>query len=116
MNRVRELREEKKLKQVELALQLNISQATLSNWERGIHDPDNESLLALSQIFECSLDYLLGKSASRLSYEESVSMDNVYFRIAADAKRSGIKPEDLKMAVDFLKRAKQRGEQTDTIR
>jgi len=47
MNRVKELRKEKGIRQTELAKQLDISQATLSNWERGVHDPGHEELLLL---------------------------------------------------------------------
>jgi transcriptional regulator with XRE-family HTH domain len=50
------------MKQSELAKNLDISQGTLSNWERNIHDPDTESLITLSEIFDVTTDYLLGKS------------------------------------------------------
>jgi len=50
------------MKQIDLADQLGITQATLSNWERGIHDPDNDTLLTLSKLFGVSTDYLLGVS------------------------------------------------------
>jgi len=62
MNRVKELREREGIRQLDLAKKLNISQGTLSNWERGIHDPDNNSLIQLSEIFNASTDYLLGKT------------------------------------------------------
>ena len=44
MNRIRELRESFKIRQIDLAKKLNISQGTLSNWERGVHDPSSEDL------------------------------------------------------------------------
>jgi len=40
MNKIKELREEKGLLQAKLAEMMGISQATLSNWERGVHNPD----------------------------------------------------------------------------
>ena len=106
MNRLKKLREEKGLKQSELAQMLNISQATLSNWEREVHDPDNENLRKLAQIFGCSTDFLLGYSSSF----ESERIDRAYFRIAQDAKNSGISPQDFQLALDFLKKAKERDE------
>jgi transcriptional regulator with XRE-family HTH domain len=51
------------MKQSELAVFLNVTQGTLSNWERGVHDPDNDMLLLLSKKFNVSIDYLLGKSS-----------------------------------------------------
>ncbi|MCL2362378.1 MAG: helix-turn-helix domain-containing protein [Defluviitaleaceae bacterium] len=60
MNRIKELREENNLKQLELAEMLNVSQGTLSNWERSVHDPDRESLIKMSTIFSRGIDYILG--------------------------------------------------------
>lgn len=61
MNRIRELRNGRKIKQSELADMLAITQATLSNWERGIHDPDSDSLLAMAEYFSASTDFILGR-------------------------------------------------------
>ncbi|MCL2235581.1 MAG: helix-turn-helix domain-containing protein [Defluviitaleaceae bacterium] len=107
MNRIKELREEKGMKQAELAQQLKVSQATLSNWERGIHDPTNETLAGLAKMFDCSVDYLLGVSTVKYPVDEDgMAVDQVYYRIAQDAKMSGIDPQDFQMALDFIKRAK----------
>lgn len=61
-NRIKQLRELNGMSQKELSTFLNISQGSLSNWERGIHDPDNEALIILSQKFNVTTDYLLGKT------------------------------------------------------
>ena len=105
MNKLKKLREDKGLKQAELAAMLGVSQATLSNWERGVHDPDNEQLIELSRVFSVSTDYLLGHDAFIADEAEA---DQVYFRIAKDAKNSGISAYDLQMAINFLKMAKER--------
>ena len=62
MNRIAELRDAAGMKQVDLALKLKVSQGTLSNWEREVHDPDTESLIKLSEIFNVSTDYIIGAS------------------------------------------------------
>jgi len=110
MNRVRELREEKGLKQMDLAFALNVSQATLSNWERGIHDPDNESLSNLAKIFECTIDYLLCSSDIRypIRLGEEAALEKVFYRIMYEATNKGLEPHDLEMALDFIQRAKER--------
>ena len=109
MNRVKELRLEKGMRQIELAQTLDVSQATLSNWERGVHNPDNESLTELSKIFGCSIDYLLMNSPVRYPLdEEGFEVDRVYYRIVQEARNAGLDPEDLELAIDFLKRAKAR--------
>jgi repressor LexA len=52
------------MQQRDLAKQLNVSQATLSNWERNKHEPDKKSLMQLSQIFNVTIDYLLGNATT----------------------------------------------------
>ena len=106
MNRLKQLREQKGMKQSELAAMFGVSQATLSNWERGVHDPDNNDLIKLAEILGCSTDYLLGYTPN----QNDTGVDQVYFRIAQDAKNSGISAHDLQLALDFLKKAKERDE------
>ncbi len=60
--RIRELRAEKKLSQAELGEILSVSQDTISLWENCKSLPTVEIILKLSEIFEVSCDYLLGKS------------------------------------------------------
>ena len=60
MNRIKELRELMNIKQADFAKQLNVSQGTLSNWERDVHDPDIESLKKMVEILNTTTDYILG--------------------------------------------------------
>ena len=62
MNRIKELRKRAGLLQQELAKKLNISDSTLSGWENGKFEPDQKNLFALAEIFEVSIDYLLGRT------------------------------------------------------
>ena len=64
-NRLYELRKQKGLSQEELANKLNVSRQTVSKWEIGDSTPDMEKLIALSDLFEISLDELvMGKVPS----------------------------------------------------
>lgn len=60
--RLKELRNEKKLSQKELAELLNVSGNTVHAWERDKQEPSMGTLLKISEIFEVTLDYLYGKS------------------------------------------------------
>ena len=62
MNRIIELRIEKGILQSDLAKRLKMGQATVSNWETGRHEPDQNALLEMSKIFDASIDYILGNS------------------------------------------------------
>ena len=64
MLQLRSLRKQYKISQVELASRLGVTQATLSGWETEKYEIDNKSLRLLSEIFNVSIDYILGNDAS----------------------------------------------------
>ena len=61
MNRIKEFRQQAGMKQQELADVLSVKQTTVSGWEVGRREPDFESLKRMSDIFNCSIDELLGQ-------------------------------------------------------
>lgn len=65
MNRIKELRQDRKLLQSDLAELLNTKPQTVSRYERGDRGLDIETILALCDIFNCTADYLLGRSEIR---------------------------------------------------
>ena len=60
MNRIRELRKHKNMTQKELAKHLQIADSTLSYWEMGTYEPDNDALMKLSRFFQVPIDFILG--------------------------------------------------------
>ena len=60
MNRIRELRKREKMTQKELADRMQIADSTLSYWEMGKYEPDNEALIKLSRFFHVPIDYIIG--------------------------------------------------------
>ncbi|HJA48087.1 MAG TPA: helix-turn-helix domain-containing protein [Candidatus Agathobaculum intestinipullorum] len=62
MNRIKKLRSEAGLLQADLAKKLKIRQNTVSNWETGRHEPDQDALREMSKIFGVSIDYILGNT------------------------------------------------------
>ena len=67
--RIINLREEKQLKQYELAEKLKMNPVVLNRIEKGTRPVRDEEILAISRYFNVSADYLLGKSNLRLSNE-----------------------------------------------
>lgn len=63
MNRLRELRKEKKLTQEDLAQKVDVEKLTISRWERGIHQIKLDKAEMLSSIFGVPISYLLGIDA-----------------------------------------------------
>ena len=58
--KLRELRIEKGVGQVELAKAINVSKGIISLWENGLREPKLSNLIVLSKFFEVSIDYLAG--------------------------------------------------------
>lgn len=61
-NRLRKLRKENNLTQADLANELSFSKTTIANYEQGLRTPNIETLNEISNYFNVSFDYLLGKS------------------------------------------------------
>jgi transcriptional regulator with XRE-family HTH domain len=64
--RMRDLRKERHLTQAQLAKIIDVSHSTLSQYESGSRRPNYQLILKLSDVFGVSIDYLLGKSQTRL--------------------------------------------------
>lgn len=62
--RIRDLREDKDLKQKDLAAYLNCSQQVYSNYELGQRDIPTDILIRLSKFYDVSVDYLLGLTSN----------------------------------------------------
>ena len=63
--RLKEARKNARLSQQKVADYIGVSQNTYSYWENGKYNIDNESLKKLSELFDVSVDYLLGKEISK---------------------------------------------------
>lgn len=62
MNRIKQLRKARALRQADVARETCIDQKTLSNYELGRTSPDSYSVTQLSDFFGVTSDYLLGLS------------------------------------------------------
>lgn len=61
MNRIRELRKNRCMTMKELGAIVGLAESTISQYETGKREPDNETLLRLGEFFNTSVDYLLGR-------------------------------------------------------
>lgn len=59
--KLKELRETIGISQSAFAREINVAQNTVSNWERGTREPDNETLAKIADFFGVTTDYLLGR-------------------------------------------------------
>ncbi len=66
MNRIRDLREDKDLRQIDVAKATGIDQKTLSNYETGKTNPDSYALIKLADYFGVTIDYLVGRTDNNI--------------------------------------------------
>lgn len=59
---LKSLRIENGLTQTELAERINIGQATIACYENGQREPHISNLIAYADYFECTLDYIIGRT------------------------------------------------------
>lgn len=62
MIKIKELRTESGITQKQLAGAIGVKNYTVANWEQGRTAPAVEDLCALADYFECSIDYLTGRT------------------------------------------------------
>ena len=60
--RLKEIRKQRGVTQLKLAMDLNISQNTISRYETGEREADYTTLIRLADYFNVSLDYLLERT------------------------------------------------------
>lgn len=65
MNRILELRKEKKMTQPQLAALVNASRQSIGKWENGDIDLNTDAIARLCVVFNVTADYLLGLSSRR---------------------------------------------------
>ena len=72
INRLKEIREDKDLYQIDIAKVLNITQSQYSLYENGIRLIPIDKLVKLAKYYNTSTDYLLGLTDERKPYPESI--------------------------------------------
>ena len=77
MNRIKELRNEKGLLQADVAKYINKSERMVGFYENGKRDPNTDTLIKLSELFDASVDYILGKSNVRNPEELDTDKINI---------------------------------------
>ena len=110
-NKLYELRKQKGFSQEELASRLNVSRQTVSKWEVGESAPDMEKLIAISDLFEISLDELVkGETPKQSDVSEQVVKSEFYSDIKEhvltdnnkEKARKGLKIAGIVVAVIVL--------------
>lgn len=76
MNRIAKLRRERGLSQADLAKIIGVHQTAVSQWEKERTTPSFEAVMALSEFFNVSPNYLLGRDSVRVSFRQEEKDDD----------------------------------------
>lgn len=80
LNRIKELRKQCNMNQGELAAKIGVSASAVGMYEQGRREPDTSTLLKIARCFDVSVDYLIGASDLKASF----NIDSISKNIAAD--------------------------------
>lgn len=75
-DKLSKLRKENNYTQEQLAEILGVSRQAISKWESNVTYPETNKLIRMSELFDCSLDYLL-KDTVEIETDNKVQNDNV---------------------------------------
>ena len=98
--RLKNLRKQTHLTQVDVAEKLGISQPAYASWERGVKKPTQENLVKLAQVLNVSVDYLVGNSE-----EKSDELDNIELLFRMNSKGLTDEEKEIfkKELIEFMK-------------
>lgn len=94
-NRLKNLRDENNFSQKDVANKLNISNATLSQYESGVRQPSYDILKKIADIYNVSIDYLLGRTDIK-NFEENTIAAHM------DDRTKTLSEEQRKRLDDFI--------------
>ena len=105
--RIKKERENLNLSREDLAKRIGVSYSAIAMYEQGHREPNNEILLKMCKIFDCSMDYLAGKSDFKTSDEEfkhnkNKIATNALLEISEGLLNIGLTPDQILQVGDLL--------------
>lgn len=102
---LKQLRNEKKITQRQLAKLLNLSPSTIAMYETAQRKPDFETLQKIANFFDVSTDYLLGRTNIRNLYKEAVLQET---KASYNLDVRGLSVEDIAKVEEYIDLLKQK--------
>ncbi|MGO4107615.1 helix-turn-helix domain-containing protein [Paenibacillus sp. YAF4_2] len=106
-NRIAGMREERKWTQEQTAAKLGISRAALSHYEKNRREPDTETLAKFADLYQVSIDYLVGRtmnSQSALSDDVRNFVDHLELSDEELLEKYNLSVDGRKLTADETKR------------
>lgn len=100
-----QLLREKGVTPYRVAKDSGVTQTSLSNWKSGKSVPSFSTLQKIADYFDVTVDYLMtGKEEKQQPSNDFSELEGVYLSYAKEAQENGIDPEDIKLAIETIKR------------
>lgn len=94
-DKIRDLRNQKRMSQTELSKILHVSQQTITKWETGRAEPSSGAVASLSKFFGVSADYLLGTGQTKSSSDKPLSKNQKLVAYSIDPDISDEERQDI---------------------
>jgi len=101
--RLKTLRKEAGLTQVDVAEKLGISQPAYASWERGVKKPTQDNLVKIAQVLNVLVDYLVGNSDNT---EDELDNIELLFRMNSKGLTDEEKEIFKKELIEFMEERK----------
>lgn len=109
--RLRIVLEKKDLQGKELAKKLNVEPPTVSNWLNGNRFPKDDMLINIADFFECSVDYLLGRTNNPEGIISEADINGHHYEFELDRKifPNGLTYEEMVEKLKVLEKLEKAG-------
>lgn len=109
MKRIRELRKERKMTMKQLGEIIGVAESTISLYETGKRQPDNDILQRLADFFDTSTDYLLGRTDEKSENSLDKQLEGVDFALWGEVH--DLTDEEKQDIINFVKFTKSKRNQ-----
>lgn len=105
MENLRKIREKRNINQLKIAMDIGITQESISKYETGNAFPSKEILIKLADYLNCSIDYLLNRTDNPNINKDKISkedekIENLIFRYKSLSDENKNKLEGCLLALE----------------
>ncbi len=113
--KIYQLRKEKGMTLEELGNKVGVGKSTVRKWENGIiANMKRDKIIKVAEALGTTPSYLMGWEEEHESYDEKnknkvdfENIDGIYLSYAKEAQENGIDPNDIRLALDTIKKIRE---------
>ena len=107
--KIKELRLARNMTLEQVANIVGVGKSTVRKWETGmIANMRRDKIATLAKALGTTPAYLMGWDDESMEIEKTEELDHVYLSFAKEAQENEIDPEDIKLAIETIKRLREK--------